>query len=554
MIPKCFEEYPNNKFKLIAVNDIDYTYPHRYKVIFQDIDNEDEFEEKLLPEELRGHYVIGNIYSSKGLELENENTIRLFVKKSKVNKNSSSKIQKHIIFPNESGIKRTNSFYNQNCFIYQTKKYIYLIPHYVVANRYYFLSTSIKKALSSGNFESLYYHNKYNNKGYFFSSSTLHIDMKATLKDSEVPLISRMITNETSKTNFMFFNKISTKLKREYKDLKNIFVPIMMGFPFEENEDFSIECSILNIGQAYYEEENKFDKRDVILITNIFGDTIPYNFEKLDYQIYTEENKEEEKSIGETNQKNIPRRNPLKSGKYIDMKPSSNIKREVKNFKTKNNVDFSEIEINKHEIIQKRTNIVYDKKEDEEVDSSFDKPEEGSNSNNIREVLLGTTISPDEFKIIDFPLLMDAFITKYNISEYKISDLIEIENQEDNFSNKFFIDGDKKYPRDFIFGYIKYNNTLINFIEIEHNIYWKKNTWYFVSSQKFTETQIQNSLNLYITKGQTNKELLEELNTIGALKLFTTRHDNIDTTNDDSIQLWCKNLNIGIKKCNKLKK
>ena len=554
MIPQCFKDYPEKKFKLIAVNDIDYTYPHRYKVIFQDIDTDDEFEEKILPEELRGHYVLGNIYSSKGLEFENTNTIKLFVKKSKVNKNSSSKIQEHIIFSNESDIKKTNSFYNQNCFIYQTKKYIYLIPHYVVANRYYFLSTSIKKALSSGSFESLYYHDKYNKKGYSFSSNTLHIDMKATLKDSEVPLISRMITNETSKTNFMFFNKISTKLKRKYKDLKNIFVPIMMGFPFEDNEDFSIECSILNIGQVYYEQANEFDKRDVILITNIFGDTIPYNFETLDYKIYTEENKEEEKSIGEANKKNIPRRNPIKSGKYIDKNPSNNIKREVKNFRTKNNVDFSEIEINKHEIVQKRTHIIYDKKEDEEVDSSFDKPEDGSNLNNIREVLLGTIISPNQFKIIYFPLLMEAFITEYKISEYEISDLIGIEKQEDNFSNKFFIDGDKKHPRGFIFGYINYNNTLINFIEIEHNIYWKKNTWFFISSQKFTETQLQNSLNLYITKGQTHKELLKELNNIGALKLFTTRHDNIDMNSDDSIKLWCTNLKIGIRKCNRLKK
>lgn len=554
MIPKCFEKYPNKKFKIIAINDIDYTYPHRYKVIFQDTNTNDEFEERLLPEELRGHYVLGNTYSSKGLEFENKNTIRLFVKKSKVSKKSSSKIHEHIIFPNELGIEKTNSFYNQNCFIYQTKRYIYLIPHYVVANRYYFLSTSIKKALSAGKFESLYYHEKYNEKGYMFYNNTLHIDMKATLKDSEVPLISRMITNETSKINFMFFNRISTKFKRKYKDLKNIFVPIMMGFPFEDNEDFTIECSILNIDQSYFNKENNFDKRDVILITNIFGDTIPYNFEKLDYQIYTEENKEEEQSIGEPNKKNIPRRNPLKSGKYTDRKPSNNIKREVKNFRTKNNVDFSEIEINKHEVVQKRTHIVYDKKEDEEVDSSFDKPEEGSNLNNIREVLLGTTISPDQFKITDFTLLVEAFINKYKISEYEISDLIEIENQEDNFSNKFFIDGNKKHPRGFIFGYIKYNDTLINFIEIEHNIYWKKNTWFFISSQEFTETQIQNSLNLYITKGQTHKELLEELNNIGALKLFTTRHDNIDVTSEDSIKSWCENLKIGIRRCSKLKK
>ncbi|MGJ0288864.1 hypothetical protein NG749_00770 [Aliarcobacter cryaerophilus] len=47
MIPQCFKDYPEKKFKLIAVNDIDYTYPHRYKVIFQDIDTDDEFEEKI---------------------------------------------------------------------------------------------------------------------------------------------------------------------------------------------------------------------------------------------------------------------------------------------------------------------------------------------------------------------------------------------------------------------------------------------------------------------------------------------------------------------------
>lgn len=82
---KCFEDYPNNKFKLIAVNEINCQYPHRYKVIFQDIDSLEKYEELLLPEELRGKYILGNVYSNYALEHENRMKIeKLFVPKRKL--------------------------------------------------------------------------------------------------------------------------------------------------------------------------------------------------------------------------------------------------------------------------------------------------------------------------------------------------------------------------------------------------------------------------------------------------------------------------------------
>ena len=119
MTLKCFNNYPDRKFKLIAVNDINYIYPHKYSVTFQDIESLEKYEEFLLPEQLRGKYIIGNIYSINGLEEENKLKLNnLFIPKSKVTHKNSFKI-KDCINLKDYGLSNEDRFYEQNCFIYE---------------------------------------------------------------------------------------------------------------------------------------------------------------------------------------------------------------------------------------------------------------------------------------------------------------------------------------------------------------------------------------------------------------------------------------------------
>ena len=548
MIPKCFEEYPNKKFKLISVNDINYIYPHKYSVIFQDIETLEDYEEFILPEKLRGSYILGNTYSFNGLEDENHSKINsLHVPKSKVTIHNSFRIKDCVQFNDDFGLSEDNRFFEQNCFIYETKKYIYLIPHYVIANRYYFVSTSIKKALSDGLFKSLYYEDK----GYKLVNSTLYIKTKKILKDEQVPLIARMITNETSEKNFMFFYKTVTKYKLKYGDKKDIYRPVMMGFPFENNESFKLQCNILYLGNIYSHNKFKsFDLRKVVMITHIFGDKIPYNFKHLKQEVYKENVLEEMENINES--QSIVKNNPTKKGKITTSNPSDRYVKDKESLRVKNIYDFSDINIEKKEIIQDSSRTFHDLT-DEEVDESFDRSKQGSQGNRIKEKLLDDDIMKNSFRIDDFYILIEQFINYNNLNEYFISELVDLENHDESGINKFYIDYKKELNRKLIYGYFIFDNLVINFIEVEHNIYWEKNTWYFISIEPFSEIQVQSIVNMYIIKNQSTKQMLETIKSIGAIKFFMSRHDGINLS-EKKVDDWCKNLKLGIGRCKKYQK
>lgn len=549
MTLKCFNNYPDRKFKLIAVNDINYIYPHKYSVTFQDIESLEKYEEFLLPEQLRGKYIIGNIYSINGLEEENKLKLNnLFIPKSKVTHKNSFKI-KDCINLKDYGLSNEDRFYEQNCFIYETKKFIYMIPNHVVANRYYFISTSIKKALSKGSFESLYY----KEEGYKFIDDTLYITIKNTLRPEQVPLIARMITNETSEKNFLFFFQQISKHKFNNPDSKNIFKPIFLGFPFENDEDFNIKCNILYLNNVYSHDKFKsYDLRKVIMITHIFEDTIPYNFKNLKPRRFQEINTNNgEKNNNETKGKTINKNIYSSSGKTTTAKPTSTNLPSREIFNVNNNYDFSEINIDE-EIIQTESKISYTATEDE-ADNSFDDLPENIDKNVI-EKLLDDDLRKNSFKIENFYDLINSFINEYKINTYFISDLIDLENHEESKINKFYIDSKKEIPRQLIYGYLSYKNFIVNFIEVEHNTYWNKSTWYFISNNIFSESKIHSILNLYIINNQSIKQMIEDNKSINIIDFFMTQHNNLEIDSEDSLKNWNKNLKLGLNKCKIFKK
>ncbi|KLE00327.1 hypothetical protein [Aliarcobacter butzleri] len=504
MTIKCFNNYPDKKFKLVAVNDINYIYPHRYSVTFQDIESLEKYEEFLLPEQLRGKYIIGNIYSINGLEKENQSKLNnLYIPKRKVTHKNSFRI-KDCINLEDYGLSDEDRFYEQNCFIYETKKFIFMIPNHVVANRYYFISTSIKKALSKGSFESLYY----KEKGYKLIDDTLYITIKNTLRPEQVPLIARMISDETSEKNFLFFFQQISKHKISNPNYKDIFKPVFLGFPFKNNEDFNIKCNILYLNNVYsYDKFKSYDLRKVIMITHIFEDTIPYNFKNLKLKRFQEINTDNGKKNNETENRTINKDTHSPSGKTTTVKPTSTNLPSREIFNVNNNYNFSKINIDE-KIIETETKISYNTTEDE-ADTSFDDLPEDIDKNVI-EKLLDDDLKKDCFKIENFYDLINSFINEYQINNYSISDIIDLENHEESKINKFYIDSEKEIPRKLIYGYLSYKNFIVNFIEVEHNTYWNKSTWYFISNNIFSESKIHSILNLYIINNQSIKQMIED--------------------------------------------
>lgn len=425
---------------------------------------------------------------------------------------------------------------------------------YIIANRYYFLSTYIKTALSEGRFESLYYHKEYQGKGFKLVNGTLEIKLKSTVSKEHAPLISRIISNKTSEINFKYFYRQTSKHLRE--NPQDTYKSIVMGFPFEKNEVIDIHSNYINLGEIFYKNasKTKFDERNVVLLTHIYKDKVPYNYTHLKYKYKKRETHDTLISINEDVEPNIPKENPKQSGAHTKIKPSNRYLSRTEVHKVENQYDFSDINVSAVEITEKLEREIYNYNSDEIVDDSSEKPESSDSKNKTQKLLIKDSLKLNCFQLDDFHKLLYTFFEKYNIQDYYISDPINLENPEDSKINKFFIDQDKKEPRQILYGHFIYNELLINFIEAEHNLYWEKNTWFFISNQIFYETQIQNIINTNILKNQSHKKMLESSKIYGALKLFSTQHEHINIDNDDSIDNWCTNLRLGINRYDKLKK
>lgn len=514
---------PHKKFKLIGVNKINCLFPHRYKTTFKDIATNEEFETEILPEDLRGQYVLGNIYSEKGLIDKNNKTTKLYIPINKVTSENLRQINKCITHHSELGI----DFYNELCLVYKTKNTIFLIPCYIIANRYYFLSTYIKTALSEGLLESLYYYKEYAGKGYKLENGRLEIELKATVSKEHAPLISRIISNDLSKNNFKyFFTQTSTYLQNHPNDP---YKSIVMGFPFEKNEAIEIYSNYIDLGKNFYKDNMKteFNERNVVLLTHIYKDKIPYNFTNLHYKYRKKEINDTVMPIEEEDQEtDIPRENPKQSGRHTKSKPSKKYTPKTEVHQVENKYDFSDINISSEELTEKIEREIYDYNSNEEVDDSSEKPDKNNSSKNkIQKLIIKDSLKLGCFQINDFYKLIKSFIEEKNIQNYNISDIIDLENPENSKINKFFTDDEKELPRQIIFGYFIFDRQIVNFIEAEHNLYWEKNTWFFISNQTFTEIQVQNILNTNIIKNQSHKKMLESSKIYGALKFFSTQHE-----------------------------
>lgn len=288
------------------------------------------------------------------------------------------------------------------------------------------------------------------------------------------------------------------------------------------------------------------------MITHIFEDTIPYNFKNLKPRRFQEISTDDgEKNDNETEGKTINKNIYSSSGKTTTAKPTSTNLPSREIFNVNNNYDFSEINIDE-EIIQTETKISYTATEDE-ADNSFDDLPENIDKNVI-EKLWDDDLRKNSFKIENFYDLINSFINEYKINNYSISDLIDLENHEESKINKFYIDSKKEIPRQLIYGYLSYKNFIVNFIEVEHNTYWNKSTWYFISNNIFSESKIQSILNLYIINNQSIKQMIEDNKSINIIDFFMTQHNNLEIDNKDSLKNWNKNLKLGLNKCKIFKK
>jgi hypothetical protein len=149
-ILEFFNNNPNTSYEIIFVLDIDYSeYPYYYKILIKDIKTNFYTTVLIPPELLRYRYKIGNIY--KGNKIIGKNNI---IKSSTFTIDTTNELQIQTLMEviSESDLNLVsydyfkNFYLKQCCYLLDCDDFELIIPTYTIANRFYFLSSSMKKA------------------------------------------------------------------------------------------------------------------------------------------------------------------------------------------------------------------------------------------------------------------------------------------------------------------------------------------------------------------------------------------------------------------------
>ena len=215
-ILEFFNANPNTSYEIIFVLDIDYSeYPYYYKVLVKDIKIDFYTTILIPPELLRYRYKIGNIY--KGNKIIGKNTV---VKSATFTIDTSAELQiknlKEVI--SESDLNLVSNDYlkhfylKQNCYSFEFDDFQLIIPCYTIANRFYFLSSSMKKAVFVNSLSSLCEEKKFYKDG-----NSVFISVRSTAAKRDYPFICRFLENNDAKINFSYFiNQKSSQEKTKH--------------------------------------------------------------------------------------------------------------------------------------------------------------------------------------------------------------------------------------------------------------------------------------------------------------------------------------------------
>lgn len=500
-ILEFFNANPNTSYEIIFVLDIDYSeYPYYYKVLIKDIETNFYTTILIPPELLRYRYKIGNIY--KGNKIIGKNTI---VKSATFTIDTSAELQiknlKEVI--SESDLNLVSNDYlkhfylKQNCYSFEFDDFQLIIPCYTIANRFYFLSSSMKKAVFVNSLSSLCEEKKFYKDG-----NSVFISVRSTAAKRDYPFICRFLENNDAKINFSYFinQKSSQEKTKPFGQIKAIF---------PTKESFEIDASYVILNNL---------PKPKILVLDIFNDSSSFNFTKIHVEKFTSKSGKSSISI------DIPV-NRKKFKKKISNKIEKTIKTGVPSSVYNINLDgdvahkdrnTENIEIEIKDIYKISDGEMTTEFTDTSVNPTFENAQSSGSNELVQSVYSfygeGTDNGTNIFNINDFYVLFNLLSQEFEVQAIGISKLINIipkENSKKNISTKYYLSS--KEVRNFIYADFFFNNKYFFIIEIELDELWKAiSTWFFISNdENFTLTEIilQDIISYYIGECATYDEL-----------------------------------------------
>ena len=536
---ELFKKYPEKSFRLIAVLDIDLKYPNYFYVIFEDIETNVQHREYIIPELFRRKFKIGNIY-------RNNQLIRVgnyLEDKFQINVQHVDKYQKFedVIanYPYELNEYNAKFLNKQLCYVYEVENSTLIVPSNIIAIRYYFLSSSFKKAYNDGDLTRLYH--QFTDK-YFYKDDKFQIDLKKTNK-KDIPFLCRFLNNKYAYDSFTYFfkNKVATYNRFKKKKEESIYNTLLCRFPI---------IGTYNIHCRYFPLESTKDEKKVYLVTDIYNDESPLGFSSLHIRKYKQGTPQ-----GEID--NIPYSQKMyigrKKGVPVDntavhTNPTGEIIPTDLTQKAQKDLNTIGLKITNENMYTGEGKAVEINTEEVNTVPTFEEPNIlGYTDEKIQQVLckeIESLTSP--FLLSHFMILFEELRQEPNVLNSRVSSIqlmLRIPNKrKKGFNDKSLLNKDENTPRPYLYGYMQYNDKFLYFIEIQEDSSWSQSTWFFVSDIYF---DINNIIVNDIIKKYIHSlgylDLYEYCFNRYQLSLFTKKHTK-NIYSEEHIEVWCEEV------------
>lgn len=546
-ILQFFSKFPNQPFEFVIVTDINIKeHPNYYKAIFKNIKTNRYFSQLITPEMMRYKYKVGHIYTN-GEHVGQNNTLQ----KSEflVNQIADTKLVRMSSTISEDEAKNLIDYGEVNKYLLrqyvhveEQDDYTLIIPCYAIVNRFYFLSSSMKKAIMSGTLGELYYEGSFHRESNTNNETVvkLHIKKKAGKKD--LPFLCRFIGNSFARARLEYIaNQKSLSGAFEYQ-------PIKVQFPIRDA--FDIYASYIFVGN----DERGLPK---YLILNIHSDNTPLGFVELYYKQYSEGTDPkgidpQQYPVPKKPKKKIKRKKPQRTNTVYTGTPSSEyltyILHTNENEYFKNKVSmFSQTIYMENETVTTIENIP------KQIGNSFETPTSDGDEN-LGEIKTSNDSKEHQpeangiFNLENFYQFYEALLTFAYVEGSELIGPLElkiIKNKKHKSSkSKSILNGNDNQPRRFLFGELSYNQKAVYIVEIEQDHSWGPSTWIFYAEEDRepdTANTMQEIIEYYIENDLLYKDLAMYVLKENHL-IFDQKEHKKGDVDDESIERWCESV------------
>ena len=502
-----FDRHKNKPLEFIIVTDINMKkHPNYYKAVFRDIKSDTIHIHSITPEMMSYKYKPGHIYTNGERVGKNKS---LMTGEFLVNTDSSLPLVRisSIIKENDAelisyeGVKKF--FLRQYAHVEVQDDCTLILPCYAIANRFYFLSSSLKQAVMKGNLDDLYYDGSFRPVKKTDGNTCIEIHIKKKAGTRYLPQICRFIGYDFSRKRFHYLSTQKALMSEEHE-----YYPIKAQLPVEY--PFMINATYIYVGD---------DKRGKpkYLVLNISSDNVGFAFQEIDYKVYKEGEDPrkvdpETVSVPENPPYKLPKKNPKRDNKIYEGIPFSEYSQYIlgpeddeSHFNEKN------IDINGKAIYIGGGNAPVNENVDQMVGNSFENSSADGDDSLAPivydDIQKDTKKEKEVFNLENFYQFYEALRTYAGVYGDELEGPYEIKSiknpKSKTMRSKSILNGEEDSPRRYLFGEFMYGKKKAYIVEIEQDKSWGPSTWIFIhsgSNRLYSGDDMKELIEYYIEK------------------------------------------------------